>query len=287
MKITETMFNNILETKEKVNVINDNYILLCKKMPCVDKNLEDYIASLNRLRDEGVNVCNILDYRLVNGTTKTFGKDISYTTGVFLERRAKGNCISDVENISLRTDKVYDLKLVSSMYDRLMEFYVSELEKRACASQKMYDKLVCDYMSFNKFGLEPDPKPLNFFFDKDEGYSIIDVIPSSNESVDLKYLSRYISIIVFGYGIPNIYINSNNLNIVPKKYKDRLDKAVSLLEEKMIRSLIKVGVSREDLMVALTEVKSKFSTKKVIDIDMTDYIESTFENYKLERSKNL
>ena len=181
MVLTDELFERGKNQKEKCTIINDDYVLLKKKMPCTDEELQTYINNIRKAKDSGINICSIVDYRLIDGTTSKYttqGKDISYTAGVFIEDRAKGTT-----NDGLTCEE-----------------YISDLEKRASADQIIYDKFVQDYVGIFNFDLTPDPKPTNFFFDEKEGFSIIDVIDVKNTSN--QYLARYIITAAFGYGIP-------------------------------------------------------------------------------------
>ena len=47
-----------------------------------------------------------------------------------------------------------------------------KIEKASEAKDGVYIKLVRDVMNLPKYNLEVDPKPLNFFFDEENGFSI-------------------------------------------------------------------------------------------------------------------
>lgn len=280
MKLTNEMIDLAIKSNKKCTYLNEDYVLLYKSMPVEDNKLNDYINALNKLKDKGVNISNVLDYKLIEGQTHSFSNGLSYTKGVFLESRAKGKCIGVKNDIDLKTNEEYDFIDVSNSYLKVLNDYLYELEKRSKASQSVYDKLVSDYISFNEYGLEPDPKPLNFFFDKDLGYTIIDVIPSNAQVVDKKNLGYVLCLVIFGYGLPKLSINYNNLFVIPSIYKERLNNVIEVIEEKLIESLLKNGISKNYIMDSLSNYMSRFNDIKSSDINLNIVIEKTFVELK-------
>ena len=96
--LNEDMIKLATSNGKKCTIYNDDYVLLYKTMPVTDDKLEEYVNKINELSKSGVNIANIIDYKLVGPSSK-FNVG-SYTKGVFLERRAHGNCIGDIKNIN-------------------------------------------------------------------------------------------------------------------------------------------------------------------------------------------
>lgn len=287
MKLTDEMYNLAIQKNEMFLAYNDDYVLLNKRMPCTDDELEWYVNSLVDLKNRGVNIASIVDYRLIPGTTSSYSNGtVNYTKGVFLEERAKGKSL-DSHSVYLLPKKDYDFNSVVTQYLKMVIEYIEEIELRAQASQEVYDKLVSDCNSVGDLGLMIDPKPLNFFFDKDAGYTIIDVImgnPKSEEAY-FNFLPQYIFGIVFGYGKPSMSIDCDDCSILPKEYSDRLASASEILEAKIVSALRKYGF--DDVKIAEAVEKNKFRVSNkyaCVEIeDMEDYIASMFNRLKEER----
>lgn len=251
--------------------IDENYVLLKKSMPCTDAELDKYIENIRKAHDSGINTPRILDYRFIEGTTSTYNKDdgtISYTVGVFLEERAKGVCISSTSH-SLKSNEDYFSFLDS------VQNYIDELEKRANASQDMYDKLVSDYIGLSNYNICPDPKPTNFFFDPKQGYSIIDVI--DQKQIGFKYIPQYILIVILGYGLPHIFDSSyNDMSFLTQSLFDRYNAAKELVLEKAMIALKKMQIPEEQINEEFNERKRnyEFYGNVIPDDKVEEYINS-------------
>ena len=231
-------------------------------MPVTDEELEKYILRIKKAKEDGINITAILDYKFIPGTTSSYKNGtINYTDGVFLEDRAHGVSLC-YNKIYLDANQDYDFDKVAIDYLNMIENYISELEKRAMASQEVYDKLVSDCLRLPEYGLMIDPKPLNFFFDTVKGYTIIDVIPSdARVGVNLKeneYFPSYIYSIVFAYGNPLLCIvDYSYFDCLPVEYKKRLADAKDILNKKIQNALRKNGISEKIINQTLEMVSFK------------------------------
>ena len=84
--------------------------------------------------------------------------------------------------------------------------------------------------------------------------------------------------------MPNISINHEKLNVISSKYKIRLNGILNVIEEKLIHSLIKVGVKKDDLFNAMEEIRNKFNNLNVIDEFNKEYIETVFNKYNCKQN---
>lgn len=291
MRLTDELFEKGKNSKDICIYLNDDYVLINKTMPIEDSKLEEYVDSIKKLKESGVNISSILDYRLIDGTTSSYNDGISYTKGVFLEERAKGDCIAETKPIYLEKNNEYDLDRVIDEYLKQNEEYLSKLEVRANANQEIYDKLVQDCLSLDEYNLTVDPKPLNFFFDKEKGYTIIDVIPSYQKERDNEYFSKYIFNVVFGYSKPFIYIDYPGINSLPSEMHQRYDKCIENLNIKIVRALKNNNINEEFIKRALLDNSKKmvFSEDKSKE-ELYNYIKQRFEeknNESKEESSSL
>lgn len=280
MKLNDEMVNLALSNEGICTNYNDDFVLLKKAMPVTDEQLDWYLSSLKDLKDSGVNIATVVDYRLLPSTTKTFENVGSYTQGVFLEERAKGKSLNS-DSIYLKPSKDYDFNEVVCGYLKKVDSYLEELELRAQAPQEMYDKLIMDCHSIQNVGLTIDPKPLNFFFNEQLGYTIIDVIPNhSSKEDDKKYFPQYLLAVVFGYGRPRISIGYDDFSILSPDLMERLKKAGEVLEAKLVVALRKYGYSEENIVIAVGKNKFRYESK-LAPVELED-MEEYFANHHLE-----
>lgn len=288
MKLNNEMCEMAFNNKGICTIYDENYVILKKSMPVTDDKLEWYIETIKKLKDNGVNISTIVDYKLLPETTKTFENVGSYTQGIFLEERAAGKSHSR-ESIYLGTKKDYDFNEIIKEYLQLVIEYVEELEKRAAASQEVFDKLVIDCKKINEVGLTIDPKPLNFFYDVNDGFTIIDVVPSNSHDVEgtYKYFPQYMFSIVFGYGKPDLSIEYNYFSVMPQELSERLNNAGKILEAKIVAALRKYGFSEDNIKEAVSKNMFRYQNKlpNVELEDMEDYIAQNFIRIKEENEK--
>ncbi len=274
MKLNDELYelgkNNIGICK----VIDNDYVLITKKMPVPDKMLDSYILAINNARDAGINVCEISDYKLIEENSYAFDNERVYSNGVFIERRAKGNSFN-FTHFELNNAEE---KEVIKGYINSLEYYIDEIEKRSEASEKVYDKLIEDVFKLQDFGLEIDPKPLNFFYSKEEGYSIIDVIPVTKVS-KREFFPQNIKSIVFGYEVPRLYLDYNDISMMPLPLYDRYEKAKNILLAKIETSLLRHGFKEEELS-DFERIRNEKNPEIVDYVDLIDYVENKKEEHK-------
>lgn len=251
MKLNDELYEIGKNSKGIFTEIDEDYGLVCKSMPVTDEELEQYIYAITRAKADGINIAGIVDYRFIPGSTSTFKTNhgvISYTKGVFLEDRAKGKCL-EAKNFYVSSRSSYDYNKLILDYLKAHLSYIEELERRAEASQEVFDKLVRDCLALTDYDLMIDPKPLNFFFHPEHGFTIIDVIkkPEAQNKVIDEYMGSYMYSIVMGYGQPNMYVDNVKFNGLPKEYQDRLYAAYRVLNNKIITALRNNGFS-DDLI---------------------------------------
>ncbi len=264
MKLTDELYERGKSQKSICSVIDDDYVLLHKKMPCSDQDLDKYIKSILDAKKEGIKMSGVTDYRLIPGTTHTFGS-ISYTSGVFIEERAKGISCPENPCTYLSAKKEYDYDAVANDYLTSLTQYIEMLEYKNSSPQGTYDKLVSDITSIINYGICIDPKPTNFFYDKKEGYTIIDPIPINKYANDMEYYPHYVMTIVFGYGCP--YISGNDTKrLIPEDLLIRLKNAQTALINKIILALKKNNFDDKNIKDGVSETLNLNSTNiEVVD----------------------
>ena len=279
MKITNELFEKMKNTKDICTVLNQDYVVLVKAMPVVDAKLEEYISNLRKAYEKGIQVAPILDYKLIPETTIYYEDlGISYTKGVFLEKRAKG-----FNNSNTKDFYVEDLNNIDKYiedYLNSVSNYIDALEKKSLASPDVYDKLVKDLVDFN---IIPDPKPLNTFYDLKEGFTFIDLIPLNMEKdkyndILNNFFPNYIFVSVLGYGLPSLVLNFKSFNVLTEELNLRLQKAYLSIIKKIANSLTKHFSNKDLVKVSLEERLDFINQIKVMnENEMRDFIKNNLE----------
>jgi len=285
MLLTDELFERGINQKEICSVIDDNYVLLHKTMPCSDEELTEYINNMKKAKKNGIDLSCITDYKLQSGATHTFGK-IAYTKGVFIEERAKGITHDGNTDTYLRPNKEYNYEEVARKYLYDLTSYIEKLEYFALGTQEMYDKFVSDYVNFSKYNIVIDPKPTNFFFDKDIGFTIIDPIPKHNGyKDDIEYFPSYIAGAVFGYGCPYVSAEKSR-RFITMDLLIRLNNATMNIVNKLTTALRKNNLNEEDIQKGIQRFTGRIGyNTEVIDInDLSDCIKYLHTN---EQEKSL
>ena len=273
------------QSKQICTRLNDDYCLVTKTMPSEDEQLEDYINNIRRAREAGINIAEIIDYRLMPETTQTFAQGkLHFTKGVFLERLAKGES-NDYGFMVIKTAKDNDITEQVNTYIAALIRYVQRLTDRANMSQKQFNKFVDDCLKLEDYGITIDPKPLNFFFDKEEGVTIIDPIPFSKDErlIDNEHFPSYILVALYGYGRPTLYINDTDYSVITPELKARLITAYAEIDFKVSAALRKAGINAEIVRKNLNKYVSKYTFKRTATGNIMDYL---LDGYFAEMEKD-
>ena len=289
MKLSDELYEIGKNSKKICTYIDENYVILTKTMPINDAHLDEYINSIRKSKDNGINISSILDYRLIEGTTSSYNNAVSYTKGVFLEERAKGKCISQFNITYLNLNENYDFNKIINDYLNQNETYLSELEERSNANQEIYDKLVNDCLKLNDFKLTIDPKPLNFFFDKDKGYNIIDVIPSDDNEITNEFFPKYIFNIVYGYARPSIIVNSSSIYSLPSEMHNRYKECMDKLNAKIVKALRNNNINEEFIKKSLLENSKRivFDNNDMNQDEICIHLKEIFNQEKQEKDDEI
>ena len=278
MQLTDEMVELAIKNNRKCLLYDDNYVLLYKAFPVQDKEVEDYIKSVKELKEEGVNTPLILDYHVVKNS------EFGYSKVVILEERAKGTNLNSKDiYISLKQDNT-DFNKISNEYLEALDFYINELENRASAKDDFYDKFLSDYMIINNKGLQVDPKPLNFYFERITGFIFIDINGKGNN--DLQYLPRYFLGAILGYGLPYLTIHNTCCMYIDNNRLNRLKKAYESIIAKTIISLEKYGYQKDNIIKDAINWTNQINRLKVVDTldDLNTKLQEDFKQITLEEN---
>ncbi len=245
MKITDEMLNLAKNSRSTKNftIIDENFIMI------VD-NVRHLIPVCEKLRNNGVNYAGPVDYRIVDGKCYT------------LQHRAKG-IENDISRITFRNND-------NSDYLNCFLRYLNIIESFSAIPLEHFLKFFSDIEMMREENIKPDVCSLdNLFYDKDVGFSFIDVYPGDDRlsisSIFLILLNRKFSI--------------NGVSVIPLEYKDRYDKAMKSIFEKIIIGLKRYGYPEEELQEFLQRKIFDFGIESCVSQDeYHDYIVDTVAN---------
>lgn len=242
LELTKDMIDFSLKSGKKCVYYNEDYVLLYKKMPVKDEQLLEYFRRMERAFELGINTPIVDDYYLIPNSD-----NLGVSKGVFLEKRAKGNVLN-VRGLFLYLNKSYDFREIATNYLESIQKYLVELEKRSKASQEMYDKLVADFIMFENVDLVPDANSLNFLFDEENGFSIIDPCLIEDAPVTYKNYFKFIMNGVYGVGRPVIHLKGGefyHFYDLPFKEREQIMKISLIINSKIVKAFKNYGFNDE------------------------------------------
>lgn len=156
------------------------------------ENEEEIMININKLVDKGVNTPRHLAYK-----RKTVG-DTAYC--YVLQEKAPGVCFEKYCRIDNPTEQLKKQKEIVEI------------------PNEHYEKYISDLIELFYFGLEPKPK--NFFYDKEKGFTTIDLSESDNDKkFDKTSLKDILYLFRLTYSITNCSIPFYNKTATPEMKK--------------------------------------------------------------------
>lgn len=254
--LTDEIINKIIQKNNKCTYINDDYVILYKTMEVCDHDLEEYLSRIQSAHASGIHIPRVVDYKLLaDGKEKT-------SKGIFVEERAKGTVLN-IRGMVLYTTQQYDFSQIIHAYLKNVNQYVIELEKRASAPQQMYNCFLDDYVSLSKFGLRPDPNSLNYLFDSDFGFTIIDPYLSHSNDFEADKLFEFIMNAIYGVSRPCILIKSNQLEAfydLPVELNRRLEQCSKEINQKIVNAFTYQNDNQDYIRNGLESNKMRYYT---------------------------
>lgn len=279
--LTNEIINKIIKDNIKCTYVNEDYVILYKSMEVCDDLLPEYLARMKKAKANGINIATVIDYRLLEQ------KDIKTSKGIFLEERAKGNVLN-IRGIILKETERYNFKKVIFEYLEKVQKYLIELEKRANASQEIYDKFLKDFISLYDFGLKPDPNSLNYLFDPENGFTIIDPYINNLNGLNEKKLFSFIINDIYGVSRPSILIKKEQIEgfyYLTENLKNKLEECSGKINKKICLAFKKQGYSMEYIISELERNKMRFFVEEeALEIDdLVTKLEEQFLNRKTKK----
>lgn len=233
------------------------------------------IEKTKKAKALGASICEILEYEIDN-------KQQKYSNGYLLQQKAVGNLVHDASlTRKINMAKTEEEKIEIKQYH--IDNNINEMEILKNATQDQYNDFVKDWINIKKCGLAVDPsKTSNFFYDKESGFSFIDL--DNEEEIDItkkpetrqNFVNELIAVIVnaklyvSNYISENdkIYIEDNIIQILPKLSKSLQENDISkeefnqVLHTKYNKMANKYLTEREKFCISLkSDVTQKCNEK--------------------------
>ena len=263
-RLLEIATNNPMYTKSGGNnkcfVIDDYAVLKTSNIEGHTENFDKIIEDIYELKNMGVNVTPILGYAIVQYGTPYYN-GARYDSGFIIQERAKGQELlnyhdtprSSSTNTQENRDKV--LNYCQMLYN---------------APQEHFDKFVADYKMITDKKISIDASKLtNFFYDHDKGFSFIDMNFYSNENefdkLDVEGNSSHRLFICHILSLTNrIPLQSyEGIPYYSPEECEFIKMSMCSVVQKMQQSLLKIGVSEQDIQNVFKEPQSSKGTDVV------------------------
>ena len=233
-----------LEDHEGQPVILDDEHMIVKRILDIDEEqLIDYIERLNRAKEQGVNIINVVDFQILR--IKKRGKS-NLVDGLYVLNRSKGTTYPDNRRIKIN---VFDNVIRKcNEYFKQNRLYLDELENRSNAPQEHYDKLVSDIIKLHLLGI----KQSNTLYNKLEGFTISDGIYPIEDNTYHNITSEVIDA-VMGKGRPYIYVTDSYIECLPESYVFRYNILYETIIPKLIKAYIKNGIHPDYITKVITD----------------------------------
>lgn len=154
----------------------------------------------------------------------------------------------------------YDFKDLCNTYTNLLSDYIDELSIRGALDCSIYEELVGNAISIYKNGYSLDEDPDRFSLVN--GHFKILSYKDSKGNIYSKEFIRALYSCIFGYGIPEFYVNFEARNFISKSQLDKLNNAVLNIESKLIYILRKLGFN-DNLIKEELEFNKELYTKSL------------------------
>lgn len=142
--------------------------------------INDDMKLIDKLKSSGINVFEIRAYSLDEDEFVDYIDEEEYQDGWIVEQRAKGHHIHEPSEVILigNSDEVAQ---GYSDYFKALRKYASNMAEYANASQKHFDKFIRDYLTIEQTPLIVEPKVTNFYYDKEDGFSFVNLHSYGND----------------------------------------------------------------------------------------------------------
>lgn len=224
MNLTDEM---ILKCKNSdkikgLTILNDNYIV-------IRDDAEEYVEKSKRLHAQGVNYCGPVECRTVDGVTYA------------LEYRAPGIEMSHYY-------KFCDSRVKSAEgYISSFAKYMETLKMLSDIPEEQYLKFFDDIEKMKEEGVRPDYCHYgNLFYDKNVGFSFIDVYPIRGDITHYTFPVNQVFFIIVNPKF-RMATESGGISVLPQEFKKDYNMYMSNICQKIIQGLSQYGYPKEEI----------------------------------------
>lgn len=249
MKLTDDMLKH---PTKSTRLLQKGYVLKDKTIFLSEADTISYINNLKRAKEGRINIPTIYDYR-INSVLS------SVTNLSLIEEEMPGESIERYLYLPCNPAKD-DMASCSRTYLENIRRYEEELQRRALAPQKMYDKYFLDYKGLEAYHLRPNDEHIFFLFDETRGFSIIKPLPNNDSESytnDLYFFDKYISTII-GFILPKMIIDTKSVTLIPKEDTILIKKYLHKITEKIVITLKSKGYSNHIINEVVSEINLRF-----------------------------
>ena len=220
-------------------ILDDHYIVICD-------NLEEYVEKAKRLHEQGVNYCGPIECKTIDGITYA------------LEYRAPG--------VEMNHYYKFCDEIVKSAEEYISFFsdYMNTLKILADAPKKQYFKFFDDIEKMKKEGIRPDYCHYgNLFYDKNVGFSFIDVYPIR----DITHYTlpvRHIFYIILNPKF-NMRTQSGRISVLPQELEKDYNMYIYNIFQKILQGLSQYGYPQEEVKAFIDSQGYSFDEDSCLD----------------------
>lgn len=213
------------------DIFGDVILLKYDNYRLVENDIMETMARMKKIKESGVSFASILDYRITSTNEK--GK----STGYVMQEKAPGTVVFD------------------DIDDSSIQNYRNAITSFSNIPQIHFDKLVKDFVELMKQGLSIDTgNPANFFYDKEKGFTFIDLQSFKGENLLEDEYSRQ----ALSQNISSIFFDKYNSSKTPDNEFEQLTDNAQKLLMKLKVALEKIGVTEQEFRHGAAEINDKF-----------------------------
>lgn len=197
--------------------------------------LDELMKRVSEAKKEGINAVSVLGYKLDESGEK------NYNPGWVLQERAKGQVLHERVDTRFLNNATPEEK--AEYLNIFADNYKKRIEELTSVPKEHIDKFLTDWMKLLDLGIRMDPSKVdNFFYDKENGFSFIDLAAVDAKIVEeaRNYFAREVLVVFLNVTV--IYGGK-----VPEDKKEMIFIKLDDLVKKITESMISLGLDKEKI----------------------------------------
>ena len=235
-------------------ILDENYIV-------IKDNVKEYVEKTKRLHAQGVNYCGPVDCKTIDGITYA------------LEYRAPGFEMNHYYKFCGET------VTSSEEYISFFSDYMNTIKMLSDAPEEQYLKFFDDIEKMKRERLRPDYCHYgNLFYDKNVGFSFIDVYP-------IRDITHYtLPVVQIFYIILNpkfkMKTKSESISVLPQELKKDYNMYISNICKKILQGLSQYGYPKEEIKAFIDSKCYSFDEDSCLDKEQLQHMIEEMNNVK-------